>query len=302
MKIPEFQKFLISLLKKVEDGEEKSMSDVMVALAKDFNLSEEDQKEMLPSGTQSIFKNRVGWAKTYLKKATLVDSPKRGAIRITEQGKKVLSEDLSEITIKYLRKFPEFVNFQSVNNKKKSGSMGDLSNETPSEKIESAYNELRIDLKKEILGIIMKCSPFFFEKVVVNLLIKLGYGGSSKEAGTAFSTSKDGGIDGVIKEDKLGLDFVYIQAKRWKEDSCVGSPEIQKFAGALQGKRARKGVFITTSCFSKGAKEYVKKIDSNIILLDGNDFTEYMIDSNTGVSPISMYEIKKINFDYFNED
>ena len=299
--VPKYHEFMLPMLKELKEGSSKSMQEIRDSLADHFNLSEEDQKELLPSGNQSIFDNRVGWARTYLKKAGLVDSPKRSFVVITDRGREVLAENPDEITSNYLKKFDEFLEFQNLSNKKEEEAEEVTSEQTPSEQFESAYKKLKSGLKTELLDTIMDCSPFFFERLVVDLLINLGYGGSKKEAGEAFATTGDEGIDGIIKEDKLGLDLIYIQAKRWKKDSCVGRPEIQKFAGALQGKRAKKGIFITTSYYSNEAREFVKNLDSKIILIDGDSLSEYMIESNTGVSVESKYELKKIVSDYFSE-
>lgn len=296
---------MLPILKALSNGIERSMSEIKSKMADDFKISDDAQKELLPSGNQSIFENRVGWARTYLKKAGLVDSPRRGYVIITPRGMDVLKEKISEITPNYLKKFSEFLEFQNTSKQENfkdevhDNSTGD---QTPSEQFELAYKKLKDSLKNELLDLMLSCSPFFFEKLVVDLLLNLGYGGSKKEAGEAFSTTGDEGIDGIIKEDKLGLDLIYIQAKRWKKDSCVGRPEIQKFAGALQGKRAKKGIFITTSYYSSEAKDFIKHIDSKIILIDGDMLTDYMIESNTGVSIVSKYEIKRIDSDYFNEE
>lgn len=295
---------MLPILKELSDGKEKSISVLKSLMAKEFSLSESELKELLPSGNQTVYDNRIGWARTYLKKAMLIESPKRGIFRITDRGRAVLEEKIESLTANYLKKFDEFKEFQNIDNKNNDdeNSIADESSATPIELFESSYKKLRNDIKNELLEQIFNCSPFFFEKLVVDLLINLGYGGSRKEAGEAFATTGDEGIDGVIKEDKLGLDLIYIQAKRWKSSSCVGRPEIQKFAGALQGKRARKGIFITTSYFSSEAKEYVKNIDSKIILIDGDELASLMFESNTGVSTESKYELKKIDTDYFSED
>jgi restriction system protein len=305
LEIPKYHEFMLPILKALSNGNERSMSEIKSKMADDFKISDDAQKELLPSGNQSIFENRVGWAKTYLKKAGLVDSPRRGFVIITPRGMDVLKEKISEITPNYLKKFSEFLEFQNTSkpeNFKDEVQDNSTGDQTPSEQFELAYKKLKDSLKNELIDLLLSCSPFFFEKLVVDLLLNLGYGGSKKEAGEAFSTTGDEGIDGIIKEDKLGLDLIYIQAKRWKKDSCVGRPEIQKFAGALQGKRAKKGIFITTSYYSSEAKEFVKHIDAKIILIDGDMLTDYMIESNTGVSIVSKYEIKKIDSDYFNED
>ncbi len=299
MPIP-FQQIMLPLLKELKNGEEKSTADIRTKLQNHFKLSEEEAKKLLPSGgNRSIFSNRVNWAKTYLKKAGLIDYPQRSYARITKTGKEVLNENLSEITFDYLKKFPEFLEFLNLNSKKEQ--QEELSsNETPLEQLDMAYTMLKDELKKELLENVRKSSYFFFEQIIVDLLINLGYGGSKKEAGKAFKTTKDEGIDGVIKEDKLGLDLIYTQAKKW--EACIGRPEIQKFAGALQGKKAKKGIFVTTSYFSNDAIEYVKTIDSKIILIDGDSLVEYMIDTNTGVNTTSKYEVKKIDEDYFSDN
>jgi restriction system protein len=305
MSIPKYHELMLPMLNELASGSEKTISDLKKKLAKDFKLTEEELKELLPSGNQLIFDNRVGWARTYLKKAMLIESTKRGVFKITERGMKVLKEGVTSITATYLKKFDEFRAFQSLEKPTdyvRDESLVSDSESTPIEIFEKSYKKIQSDLKNEILDQIFSCSPFFFEKLVVDLVINLGYGGSRKEAGEAFRTTSDEGIDGIIKEDKLGLDLIYLQAKRWKKDSCVGRPEVQKFAGALQGKRAKKGIFITTSYFSNDAREYVSNIDSKIILIDSDELCSLMIESNTGVSILSNYSIKKIDSDYFSEE
>ena len=305
MSIPKYHEFMLPILRQLSDGNQKTIAELKTLMAKEFKLSDVELKELLPSGNQPVFDNRVGWARTYLKKALLIESPKRGVFNITDRGLSVLDEKPESITSTYLKKFEEFQEFQNVEKKgteETDDQYTDDTSATPIELFERSYKKLRNDLKTEVLEQIFSCSPFFFEKLVVDLLINLGYGGSRKEAGEAFATTGDEGIDGVIKEDKLGLDLIYIQAKRWKSSSCVGRPEIQKFAGALQGKRAKKGIFITTSYFSSEAKDYVQNIDSKIILIDGEELSSLMLESNTGVSTESKYELKKIDMDYFIED
>lgn len=305
MSIPKYHELMLPMLRELSDGNEKTISELKTNLAAKFKLSEEELKELLPSGNQQVFDNRVGWARTYLKKAMLIESARRGVFKITDRGSAVLKENVQNITASYLKKFDEFREFQNMDKSNEEGkeeSYVSESESTPVELFEKSYRKIQSDLKKEILEQILSCSPFFFEKLVVDLAINLGYGGSRKEAGEAFQKTGDEGIDGIIKEDKLGLDLIYIQAKRWKKDSCVGRPEIQKFTGALQGKRARKGIFITTSYFSSDAKEFVKHIDSKIILIDGDELCSLMIESNTGVSTLSSYSIKRIDSDYFIEE
>jgi restriction system protein len=303
MSIPDYQSIMLPLLRFAGDAEEHSLREAIDALADEFNLSQEERKELLPSGRQDRFSNRVGWARTYMKKALLLEYTRRGYFRVTGRGQEVLSQDLLGIDNAYLRQFPEFVKFQS-RRRSESVAKGDAdaaaTDQTPEEAVESAFQQLREDLAADLIEVVKSCSPDFFERLVIDLLLKMGYGGTRRDAGQAIGRSGDAGIDGIIKEDRLGLDTVYIQAKRW-EDS-VSRPEIQKFAGALQGQRARKGIFITTSTYTSGAQEYVKYIDSKIVLIDGDMLAQLMIDHNIGVSPITAYELKRIDSDYFNEE
>jgi restriction system protein len=309
--IPDFQKIMLPLLKFTGDQKEHSVSDAIDFLAKEFKLTEDELNEWLPSKTQKIFYNRVYWAKAYLKMAGLIENTRRSYFQITQSGLEALKENPDTINIKYLRKFPAFdtsrkFSGSAIDNDKKDDTKTDNLNtnsslfNTPEELIESGYQNIRQSLEQEILSKLKSIHPSFFERVVVELLVKMGYGGSIAEAGKATRYTNDEGIDGIIKEDKLGLDVIYIQAKRW--DSVVGRPEIQKFVGALAGQRAKKGVFITTSNFSKDAEAYAKQMDVKIILIDGEDLAQYMIDYNLGVSVQSTYEIKKIDSDYFEEE
>ena len=301
MAIPDYQSIMLQLLKFLGDKKEHYLRDTIDYLSKIFGLTDEEYKELLPSGQQAVFNNRVGWARTYLKKAGLVESTKRAYFKITDRGLKILKDNPKEINVKFLEQFPEFIEFRSIRRKKvaKPNEKEILINQTPEETIESVYQVMKEGLAAELLQNIKRSSPAFFEKLVLDLLVKMGYGGTRKDAGQAVGRSGDGGIDGIIKEDRLGLDILYIQAKRW--ENPVGRPEIQKFAGALQGKRAKKGIFITTSSFTKEAKDYVSRIDSKIVLIDGNLLTQFMIDQNVAVSQISSYEIKRIDMDYFTE-
>ena len=303
MAIPDYQTIMLPLLRFAGDGNVHSKHEAVEYLADEFGLSEEELKELLPSGKQGVFDNRVAWAKAYIKQARLIDSPKRGLFVITERGKRVLAEAPKKIDVKYLDRFPEFIEFrQRRKEKEERGVKQDVTvlETNPEEALETAYQELQENLASELLENIKNCPSDFFERLVVDVLIKMGYGGSRREAGQAIGRTGDEGIDGIIKEDKLGLDIIYIQAKRW--ENTVGRPEIQKFAGALQGQRARKGIFITTSNFSKEALDYVRYLDTKIILMDGERMAELMIDHNVGVSPLASYEIKKIDTDYFLEE
>ncbi len=304
--IPDYQTLMLPLLKRISDGKEHKMRDLTELLANDFALTEEELSVQIPSGSQSLFYNRVGWAKTYLKKACLVENVGKGVIRITERGRQVLKENPRGIDVKMLNKFEEFVNFRTrVTSQKETEEEiipTDYATQTPEELIESAYQDFQKSLAEELLDKIRNVSPAFFEKLVVSLLVKMGYGGSVKDAGKAVGKTGDEGIDGIIKEDKLGLDVIYIQAKRWKENNIIGRPEIQKFVGALAGQGAKKGVFITASSFSKDALDYKPMNDTKVILIDGLELANLMIEYNLGVAPLHNYELKKIDGDYFEEE
>jgi len=298
MAIPDYQSIMLPLLKLAGDQQEHKMSEVTDTLADQFNLTEEERKVLIPSGTQSLFYNRVGWARTYLVKAGLLDTPRRGYIVITEEGLKLLAEKPEAINNKLLKRYQGFREFQSIGSEGKSPK--EPLNQTPEELIEEGYQNIRDNLAVELLKEVKNSSPQFFERLVVELLVKMGYGGSRKDAGEAIGKSGDEGIDGIIKEDRLGLDVIYIQAKRWENN--VAPAEIQKFVGALHGKKASKGVFITTSSFSKNARDYASDVGTNVILIDGNQLAQLMIDHDVGVSSVSSYEIKRIDSDYFIED
>lgn len=303
MAIPDYQTVMLPLLRFLKDGKEHNLAEVVDSLADEFDLSPEERQQLLASGQQTVIRNRAGWARTYLKKAGLIASARRGYFCITERGQSVLASKPQRIDVKYLEQFPEFVAFQELRHERPDEAPVPVitsSDATPEESLDAAYGRLRLDLEAELLERVKSASPSFFERLVVELLVRMGYGGTLRDAGQAVGKSGDGGIDGIIKEDRLGLDVIYIQAKRW--DSTVGRPEIQKFAGALQGHRARKGVFITTSSFSADALEFASRIDSKIVLIDGAALAKHMIDQNVGVSVSRSYEVKKIDSDYFSEE
>lgn len=302
MPIPDYQTIMLPLLEFAADSEEHSLRETIEALADRFELTDEERRELLPSGQQATFDNRVGWARTYMKKAGLLQSTRRGYYRVTDRGMDVIKQNPPEISRAFLMQFPEFVEFQRPSRVKVEEADKPEVDETrtPEEDIEAAYQRVRQELSTDLLHTIKSLSPTFFERLVIDLLVKMGYGGTRRDAGQAIGRSGDGGIDGIIKEDRLGLDIVYIQAKRW--EGTVGRPEIQKFAGALQGQRARKGIFITTSEFSGAAQEYVSRIDSKIVLIDGDTLAQLMIDYNIGVAPVASYELKRIDSDYFTEE
>lgn len=290
----------------VADGKEHRYRDLVEALAIQFKVSDDERKELLASGAQPIFDNRVGWAKTYLRKAGLLDSPKRATFIITERGNEVLKKKPGRIDAKFLRQFSEFIEFQNASRNEfddeEKTIVSPLVEQTPEETFDRAYQGLRKTLAIELLNRVIELSPTFFERLVIELLVKMGYGGSFKEAGKAIGKSGDEGIDGTIKEDKLGLDIIYVQAKRWRPGNVIGRPELQKFVGALAGQGAKKGIFITTSSFTTEAIEYTPRNETKIVLIDGNQLAQLMIDYNIGCSIHQTYDLKKIDSDYFGED
>ncbi len=302
--IPDYQSIMLPLLELISDGKEYKMRFVTDELAIKFGVTEEEQKELLPSGVAPVFYNRTAWAKTYLKKAGLIDSPKQGIVFISKRGLDVLKKKPSSINVKFLKQFSEFVEFQTSKREDEieTETNDEQSTQTPEELLETAYQKIRKSLASELINKVVELSPAFFEKLVVELLVKMGYGGSIKDAGKAMGKSGDEGIDGTIKEDKLGLDIIYIQAKRWKPGNVVGRPELQKFVGALAGQGAKKGIFITTSNFTKEAIEYTPRNETKIVLIDGHQLAQLMIDYNLGCTPQQTYEVKKIDSDYFGEE
>ncbi|MEZ0607245.1 restriction endonuclease [Fibrella sp. WM1] len=296
---------MLPLLKHVSDGREYKLSDAVDALGGQFKLTEEEKSELLPSGQTFVFGSRVGWARTYLKKAGLLESPKRATIVITDRGISVLNQKPLKIDNRLLRQFPEFVEFQtpkkSDNGNDLLTSIDEITTQTPEETLENSYQNIRKTLAQELLNKIVSLTPAFFERLVVELLVKMGYGGSIKDAGKAIGKSGDEGIDGTIKEDKLGLDIIYIQAKKWAPGNVVGRPELHKFVGALAGQGAKKGVFITTSSFTREATDYVPRNETKIVLIDGEQLAQLMIDYNLGVTVQQTYEIKRMDNDYFGE-
>ena len=279
------------------------MREVVDALGQDFQLTESELAELLPKVRQGRFYNRVGWAKSYLKQAGLLEITGRGVFRVSQRGQDVLSEKLHRIDMKYLERFPEYQAFKSVTRENGDTAQTDSissTQATPEELLESGYLQLRSTLAAELLSQVKNASPSFFERMVVDLLLRMGYGGTREDAGQVVGKSGDGGIDGIIKEDRLGLDVIYIQAKRWEAD--VGSSEIRNFIGALSVHKAEKGVFITTSGFNKNARDTAARVNSKIVLIDGPTLADLMIDFGLGVSTVNTYEIKRIDSDFFVED
>jgi restriction system protein len=305
MAIPDYQTLMLPLLKILGDGAVHSKGDVVPELAFQFGLSEAEQKELLPSGKQEIFDNRIGWARTYLKKALLIEYVQRGRFRITDRGKQVLAENPERIDNAFLSRFPEFVEFKKrarpAANDENDSDVAAAETDTPDDLMAAGYLNSRRQVEQDVLAKVKSCSPEFFERLVVKLLTAMGYGGSLADAGRAIGKSGDGGVDGVIKEDKLGLEQIYLQAKRW-DDTSVGRPEIQKFVGALHGKRARKGIFLTTSTFTRDAYEYANGLETKVILIDGIELAKFMFDYEVGISTESTYVVKRIDNDFFEDD
>jgi restriction system protein len=303
MAIPDYQSVMLPLLKIAADGNEHNTRETITALADQYGLTDAERKQMLASGLATVFDDRFGWARYYLKRAGLLQNPRRSYFQITERGKAVLQQNPATIDVKLLRQFPEFEEF--YNPKKPGGDEtpqeADELGQTPEELLAAGYMKLRKQLEFDLLARVKSSPPDFFERLVVRLLTTMGYGGSLADAGKAIGKSGDGGIDGVIKEDKLGLDLLYVQAKRW-DNASVGRPEIQKFVGALHGKRARKGIFLTTSTFSKEARDYAEGLDYKVILIDGAQLAELMFDYGVGVSTESTYVVKRIDSDFFEDD
>lgn len=304
MPVPDYQTLMLPLLRYHSDGAVHSISDATKALAKEFKLTDDELRELIPSGRQSLFYNRVAWARTYISKAGLLSTSRRGFFSITPSGLKVLKDKPDRIDSRFLRQFTSFMEFKETRHDAESSTETPVqlteTKESPEEQIESAHRQLKRALAAELISRISLAAPVFFERLVVELLLKMGYGGSRQDAGRAIGRSGDGGIDGIINEDRLGLDSIYLQAKRW--ENPVGRPEIQKFAGALAEHRAKKGVFITTSAFTKEARASADKHDARIVLIDGEKLATLMIDHGLGVTLEATYEVKRIDSDYFAEE
>lgn len=305
MAIPDYQSLLLPLLRVAATRDAWTFRDAVEQLADEFQITDEERRQRIPSGSGFLFDNRVGWARTYLKQAGLIASPRRGLFHATDQGKALLAEGLTKIDLDVLRRYPDFLAFQGRRKQqtdaaRESGSLatpGAANDLTPEDELAEIYKGLHEALVQELLDQVKSMPPAFFERLVVDLLVKMGYGGFRADAGHVVGKSGDEGIDGVINEDKLGLDAVYLQAKRWQ--GVVGRPEIQKFAGALHGQRASKGVFITTSSFTREAHEYVRTVNLRVVLIDGGELASLMVEHNVGVSTVGTYEIKRIDSDYF---
>lgn len=304
MPVPDYQSLMQPVLLALSDGRERSVQEIRNTVAAYLRLSEDDLRELVPSGQKPLFNDRVSWAITYMKQAGLLDRPKRGVYVITDRGADVLRRYPNRVDVTVLEQFPEFREFASRSTPptpRRRASSPSAESQTPEESLEAAYNRLRSTIEAELLQLVKNASPEFFERLVVQLLVAMGYGGSLKDAGEAIGRTGDGGIDGIIKEDRLGLDVIHIQAKRWN-DRTVGRPDVQSFAGSLDGVRAKKGIFITTSSFSKEAHDYVDRIDKRIVLIDGNQLASLMYDYDIGVSTTATYAVKRVDADFFGEE
>jgi restriction system protein len=299
--IPDFQTIMLPFLRILSNGKEHTTNETNLKLASLFKLTDEEINQFLPSGAAKTFPNRVAWAKSHLKMAGFIENTDRSSFKLTEAGKRFLETTPTEVNLKVLKTIPAYQ--ERTGRIKEDDAITDddniPSNSTPEEILENSYLSIRKNLIQELLQKIKSSSPDFFESLVVELLVKMGYGGSIVDAGRSIGRAGDEGIDGIIKEDKLGLDVIYIQAKRW--ENVVGRPEIQKFVGALAGQGAKKGVFITTSRFTKEANEYQPKNETKIVLIDGEKLAELMIDYNLAVSTVNVFEIKRIDNDYFGD-
>ncbi len=302
MPIPDYQTIMLPFLNLLSDGNTYRVSEVVKVLASHFAISDAELTARIPSGQPTIFENRVGWSRTHLKKAGLIEPVLRGSYRISPRGMEVLRSKPAKIGVPFLKQFPEYIDFITPkgDGQTQGIAMAEPSDsQTPLELLEGAYQRLRKELADELLQTIRAATPAFFERLVVDLLVKMGYGGSLKDAGQAVGRTGDDGVDGIIKEDRLGLDAIYVQAKRW--EAVVGRPDVQAFAGSLEGHRARKGVFIATSQFSKEAREYVTRFEKKIVLVDGEQLAQLMMDFGVGVTEGDTYKVKKLDRDYFEE-
>ena len=297
--VPTYEQLMSPLLQAAADGQSHRVREVAAQIADRLDLPELLRQESLPDGRNKLI-HRLEWARTYLKKAGLLEYPGRGLFRITDRGIDAIKRHPTGINNRFLQQFPEFLEFKAKKTDHHDPAVSDVQDLDPEEAIENAYQSVRAAVEDDLLSRLKAAPPDFFERLVVDLLLKMGYGGSRKEAGRAIGKSGDEGIDGVIDEDLLGLDVVYVQAKRWSDQS-VSRQHIQQFVGALQGRRARKGVFITTSTFTQTAREYVKTIDNRVVLIDGETLAGLLFDYGIGVSEVKSYPLKRVDSDYFEE-
>ncbi len=307
MPIPDFQSLMLPVLKAAAQGEVK-LSDVTAKVSLDFRLTDEETEQLLPSGRLTTISNRTGWAKTYLAKAGLIETTRRGYFRVTDRGREVLAGNPALIDISFLSQFPEFQEFRKGEHADEPAGSEQVraalegSNQTPDELLRDTHREIERNLRAELLDRVLAATPAFFERLIVGLLMAMGYGGSRDDAGRAIGKSGDGGLDGVIDQDPLGLDRVYIQAKRYKRDSPVAEPDIRGFAGSLESVKATKGVFVTTSYFTAPAAAFAEKIARRIVLIDGDQLARLMVRYDVGVRVEETLHLKKTDEDFFSMD
>jgi restriction system protein len=304
MPVPDYQSLMRPVLVELADGQPRAIAELRERVADSIGLTPEDRQDEVPSGQKPLYHDRISWAVSYLKQAKVVERPKRGVYALTDRGKQVLQANPTRVDNQVLRQFPEFEAFLNRSNEASKAtpeSETAAEQKTPEESLQSAYGRLRSAMESELLDQVKAASPQFFERLVVELLVAMGYGGSLKDAGEAIGRSGDEGIDGIIKEDRLGLDRILIQAKRWTSNT-VGRPDVQSFAGSLEGARAKKGIFITTSAFSADARAYVDRIEKRIVLIDGEELAGYLYEHGVGVTTTAKYEVKRVDSDYFVEE
>lgn len=307
MPVPDFQSLMRPLLEAIPaDGSEVTMKGVAPQIASSLGLTEDDLAEMLPSGRQTTFMNRLHWAKTFLDRALVVNSTKRGHFQITDRGRQLLAADLAPISMKVLAQFPEYVDWRdapkaTVTSRSDSGPEGQQDS-TPDDKIAEGILAIEADLRASLLSRFQNSSPAFFERTVVALLQAMGFTNGQKAQAFVTGKSGDGGIDGIIHQDALGLDAIYVQAKRYATGNPIGRPDIQKFVGSMTGESANKGVFVTTSHFSAEARSYVEKVQQRIVLIDGDKLSELALRHNIGVRTKSIVELKSLDEDFFADD
>lgn len=308
MAIPDYQSLMLPVLNVAAEGETRVPAAAQVIVDR-LGLSEDEREEMLPSGKQRLLHNRVHWAKFYMTKAGLIESPKRGVFVASSAGRELLATKPARIDVETLKRFPAFVGFYNQNGDDAVSEVQGqaaiavaASEATPEEQIDAASVVLTKALKADLLGRVLEQSPSFFERLIVELLVAMGYGGSHDDAARQLGKSGDGGIDGIIDEDRLGLDRIYVQAKRYGAGSVVGRPEVQGFVGSLVGLGASKGVFVTTSTFSRQALDYVKGLQQRVILIDGARLTELMVECGVGVRASRVIEVKRLDEDFFSDE
>ncbi len=303
MPVPDYQAMMLPVLLSLGAGDPQPVGRIRELVVERLHLTPEDLRELVPSGQKPVFHDRIGWALAYLSQAGALARPKRGVYQITERGKTILAAKPTRVDNETLEQFPEFRDFLNrhhVSPGKAKQKRSGPETATPEESLDAAFSQVRAAIEADLLQHVLDSPPEFFERLVVELLVKMGYGGTLKDAGEAIGKSGDGGIDGKIKEDRLGLDEIHIQAKRWN-GRTVGRPDIQAFAGSLEGVRARKGIFITTSTFSPEAHDYVSRIDKRIVLIDGEKLAALMYDYGVGVATMASYEVRRVDSDYFGE-